>query len=162
MLVNKRSIVSAELIKQALTEKPGLPKQRPSACLAEDHRRVWWHLEIAVAFLKPVLLLAVYYRSKETQRCYGPKEPVRPSVNVFFDRTSGFTVINFSFFFFHWIDVCSRPELEQSLEQKSSQVHWAREKNKRKIKKEHIDINLNCQSCSYLNQQHQLRNWLFK
>lgn len=61
---------------QALAENPGLPKQRPSACLTEDHRSVWRHLEIAVAFLKPVLLLAVYYRSKETKHVYRGKAKV--------------------------------------------------------------------------------------
>lgn len=47
----------------------GLPEERPSACLTEDYRSVWRHLEIAVAFLEPVLLLSVYYMSEETQGC---------------------------------------------------------------------------------------------
>lgn len=46
-----------------------LPKKCSSSCLAEDYRSVWRHLEIAIAFLKTVLLFSIYYKSKETQCC---------------------------------------------------------------------------------------------
>lgn len=76
-------LLNAEIIKQALREKLGLPKQCPSTCLAEDDRSVWRHLEITIAFLKPVLLLPIYYKSKETQHCYQQKDSQSFSEHVF-------------------------------------------------------------------------------
>lgn len=37
-----------------------IPKESSASSFSEDDWRVWWHLEVSVSFLDPVLLLSVH------------------------------------------------------------------------------------------------------
>lgn len=55
-----RSTLNLHLTCNDVDVSESLPKQSSASCFPKDDRRVWWHLEISISLLDPVLLLSVH------------------------------------------------------------------------------------------------------